>query len=266
MTPARKPEGEELAIEAYGVRVRIQADSSSVIDRVVPVLPPGFRRVEPGVETATFYLHRDREDTYSLIRDGEAMMERWPLDGALQLLERELRMVVAVEAPEFVFVHAGAVTHHGQAIVLPGDSFAGKTRLVAALMRAGAQYYSDEYAVLDAQGSLHPFAKPLSLRERIYQSDHSVESLGGVAATDPAPVGMVVLTSFRNGAEWRPRRLSSGEAVLGLLSHTLPALTRPAHVLPALTRACEAAIALQGERGEADEVARALLLELDQQR
>ena len=236
------------------------------MDRVIPVLPPGFRRVEPGAETATFYLRGEHEDTYSLIRDGETMMEQWPLGGALQLLERELRMVVAVEAPEFVFVHAGAVAHRGRGIVIPGDSFAGKTSLVAALVRAGAHYCSDEYAVLDAQGRVHPFPKPLSLRERIYQSDHSVESLGGVAAADPVPVGLVVLTSFRSGAEWRPRRLSSGEAVMGLLSHTVPALTRPAQVLPTLTRSCEAAIAIQGERGEAGDVARALLIELDQQR
>lgn len=266
MTPARKPEGEELAIEAFGVRVRIQADSSSVLERVIPVLPPGFRRVEPGAETATFYLRGEREDDYSLIRDEETMMDQWPLEGALQLLERELRMLVAVEAPEFIFVHAGAVVHHGQGIVIPGDSFAGKTSLVAALVRAGAHYSSDEYAVLDAEGRLHPFAKPLSLRERIYQEDHSAESLGGVTATDPVPLGMVVLTRFRSGAEWRPRRLSSGEAVMGLLSHTLPALTRPAQVLPTLKRACEAIIALQGDRGEADDVARALLTELDQQR
>jgi hypothetical protein len=173
-------------------------------------------------------------------------------------------MLVALEAPEFVFVHAGAVAHRGRGIVVPGDSFAGKTSLVAALVRAGAEYCSDEYAVLDTRGRLHPFAKPLSLRERVYQTDHTVESLGGRTAEEPVPVGMVVLTRFEPGAVWRPRRLSSGEAVLGLLSHTVPAQTRPAHVMPTLTRACAAALALAGERGEADDVAHSLLSELTQ--
>jgi hypothetical protein len=171
-------------------------------------------------------------------------------------------MLVALEAPEFVFVHAGAVAHRGRGIVIPGQSFSGKTSLVAALVRAGAEYCSDEYAVLDAQGLLHPFSKPLSVRARVYQTDHSVESLGGVTVREPVPVGLVVLTTYRRGTEWEPRRLSPGEAVLGLLSHTVPAQTRPDHVMPALTRACETAVALEGDRGEADDVAQALLSEL----
>jgi hypothetical protein len=43
----------------------------------------------------------------------------------------------------------------------------------------------------------------------------------------------------------------------------VPAQTRPAHVMPTLTRSCENAIALEGERGEADSVAEALLTELE---
>ena len=207
----------------------------------------------------TFSLRAGPAETYVLSRDGDTVMDQWSLDAALVVLERDLRMLVALEAPDFVFVHAGAVAHQGRGIVIPGESFSGKTSLVAALVRAGAEYCSDEYAVLDARGPLHPFPKPLSLRTRVYQSDHSVESLGGVTAREPLTVGMVVITTYRSGAEWQPRRMSSGEAVLGLLSHTVPAQTRPAHVMPTLTRACEAAIALEGERGEADGVAQALL-------
>jgi hypothetical protein len=262
MKAASDPEAHELTIEAFGVRIRVASDTREVLERVTPLLPPGSRACDPAPAGATFSLRAGAGGTYVLDRDGVTVMDEWPLDVALSVLERELRMLVALEAPEFVFVHAGAVAHRGLGIVIPGDSFAGKTSLVAALVQAGAEYCSDEYAVLDARGRLHPFAKPLSLRERIYQYDHSVESLGGVTAQGPVPVGMFVVTSFRPGAEWRPRRLSSGEAVLGLLSHTVPAQTRPAHVMPTLTRSCENAIALEGERGEADGVAHVLLTEL----
>ena len=265
MRAASDPEVHELTIEAFGVRMRIDSDTSEALERVTPLLPPGSRTCEPAAAGVTFSLRAGPDGTYVLRRDGATIMEEWPLDVALSVLERELRMLVALEAPDFVFVHAGAVAHRGRGIVIPGNSFAGKTSLVAALVRAGAEYCSDEYAVLDARGLLHPFAKPLSLRERIYQHDHSVESLGGVTAQEPVPVGMVVVTSFRPGAEWRPRRLSSGEAVLGLLSHTVPAQTRPAHVMPTLTRSCENAVALEGERGEAGRVAEALLTKLERQ-
>ena len=65
---------------------------------------------------------------------------------------------VANYAPDRVFVHAGVVAWRGRALVLPGTSFAGKTTLVAELVRAGAIYYSDEYAVLDEQGRVHPYS------------------------------------------------------------------------------------------------------------
>jgi len=57
------------------------------------------------------------------------------------------------------------VAWRGRAILLPGRSYVGKSTLVMELVRAGAVYYSDEYAVLDARGRVHPFAQPVALRE-----------------------------------------------------------------------------------------------------
>ena len=64
---------------------------------------------------------------------------------------------MAAETRERVFVHAGVVGWKGHAIVIPGRSRSGKTTLVAELVKAGAEYYSDEFAVLDAEGRVHPF-------------------------------------------------------------------------------------------------------------
>jgi hypothetical protein len=50
----------------------------------------------------------------------------------------------------YLLVHAGAVSSpFGDGLVLPGSSGAGKTTLVAALVRAGFGYLSDETAPLD---------------------------------------------------------------------------------------------------------------------
>ena len=51
---------------------------------------------------------------------------------------------------------AGVVGWENRAIVMPGASFAGKTTLVRAWLEAGATYYSDEFAVLDRAGRVHP--------------------------------------------------------------------------------------------------------------
>ena len=97
-------------------------------------------------------------------------------------------MYIALHAPNHVFVHAGVVGVEDRAIVLPGRSFAGKTTLVAALVKAGAEYWSDEYAVLDADGLVHPYPKPLSVRinDTRETDEQPVESLGGRAGEGPA--------------------------------------------------------------------------------
>jgi hypothetical protein len=143
-------------------------------------------------------------------------------------------------------------------------SFAGKTTLVAALVRAGARYYSDEFAVLDKNGLVHPYAKPLSLRDENHiQNEHSVESLGGTAGDEPLPVGAIAVTSYRPGGEWQPRRLTPGEGAMAMLANTVPARERPEESLRAVKLAVDGAVVLESERGEADALAPLLLAELE---
>jgi serine kinase of HPr protein (carbohydrate metabolism regulator) len=179
---------------------------------------------------------------------------------ALEVLASQLRALISVRAPDHVFVHAGVVGYGGRAIVIPGSSFSGKTTLVAELVRAGAIYYSDEYAVLDEAGRVHPYAKPLSIRSGgVSQVDHSVEAIGGSAGTDALEIGLLVVSSYSPDAVWSPRQLSSGEAVLAVLEHTIPAQERPQQAMATITKAVQGAVALQGERGEASAIVPELL-------
>lgn len=69
----------------------------------------------------------------------------------------------------FLLVHAGSlVAPSGGGLLLPGPSGAGKSTLVAALVKEGFGYLSDEAAAIDpVTGRLYPYAKALSLkRER----------------------------------------------------------------------------------------------------
>jgi hypothetical protein len=174
---------------------------------------------------------------------------------------------VAASSRERIFVHAGVVGWKGRALVVPGRSRSGKTTLVAALVRAGAEYYSDEFAVLDFEGRVHPFPKPLSIRGAggcdVHARKQSAEDLGGVCGRRPLEVRLVVLTAHRTGAGWNPTRLSPGQAVLEILAHTVPARLRPEASLVALERAVEHALVVRGDRGEADETARQLLERLE---
>jgi hypothetical protein len=174
--------------------------------------------------------------------------------------EADLQLCVAEAARRRVFVHAGVVGWKGRAVVLPGRSFSGKTTLIAELVRAGADYYSDEFAVLDPEGRVHPFARPLAVRGVGFrQRKVSVAELGGSAATKPLPVGLVVVSEFREGSRFRPRTLTPGQGSLALLANTVPARRRPAEVLETLEKVVRAADIVRGARGEAAEAAAKIL-------
>jgi hypothetical protein len=249
-----------IAFESFGVRVRVTGDAPEVIERIPSMLPPGALPCQPLTAEESFGVLAESGGSYRFTRGGSPVSTGLDLNFALMLLENQLRIYIGLHAPNRIFVHAGVVARDGRAIVIPGSSFAGKTTLVLALVRAGAVYYSDEFAVIDERGLVHPYAGPLSLRDfGQHQSDHHVERFGGLTGDEPLPIGAVVLTQYRAGAEWRPTRLSPGRGVLAMLANTLAALKRSEEAVRVTTRAIDRAVVLEGERGEADEIARRLL-------
>lgn len=248
-----------ISFEAFGVAVTVNVDRGVPWQQVETRLPPGFKTIEPSPHNAVFVLERDG-DGYRVGRADEHGHAP-SLEVALELLKTGVRTHVAVNAPDLIFVHAGVVGHRGRAIVIPGPSGAGKTTLTAALVRAGAAYYSDEFAVLDADGRVHPYAKPLSIRGDAgdFQTDRPVHAFGGKPGEAALAVGLVVITNYEPGARWRPRRLTSGEAVLAMLSHALPARARPDQTIAAITRAASGAVTIESHRGESDDLAAQLL-------
>lgn len=203
----------------------------------------------------------EEDGTYSVYKGSGRLSVGQGLKLSLVVLEGQLRAHVALNSHDKTFIHAGAVARGGHAIIFPGQSFSGKTTLTAAMVRAGAMYLSDEFAVLDENGRVHPFATRLSLRSEAgtSQVDTHAYELGGEVADEPLPAGLAVLTSYSAGAEWRPRRLSLGHGALMLLGHAVQARTRPQATMQAIKRALEPALILSGERGEADDLAEELL-------
>lgn len=243
-----------LAFEAYGVAIAIEVADPALLPRVEGILPPGSRVREPKADDFRFRIFTTPGGMYAF-EAGSTIPGSVELDVALAILDTQIRQRVAFLADQ-IFVHAGVVASGGKAIVIPGASFSGKTTLVRELVRAGAQYYSDEYAVLDEQGLVHPYAKPLSLRPDggWTQTDTHVHDLGGTSGDDPLPVGLVVVTQYRPNTVWEPHQLSSGEAVLALLANTVPARDRPEQALAFIRRAVEAASVFEGDRGDAAEI------------
>ena len=254
------------SFEVYGVRMAVRASDADTLDRVVSLLPGGVKPCAMESVQRGFAVWKEGELGWRYDTGIGPSPVVTDLTLAIGIVDAQLRLYVASTAPEWIFVHAGVVAHRGHALVIPGYSFSGKSTLVAALVRAGAVYYSDEYAILDKRGLVHPYTRPLSLREpdsplsdAHLADDRSVESLGGTAGQEPVPVGLIAATRYRPQASWSPERRSAGHGMLTLLANAVPARERPAEALAAARHAASKAIVLEGERGEADATAQALL-------
>ena len=253
---------------AYSVRIGLRVDSRELLEALEldPArrhVPFGWRAVddhEPDVPVSVLYELRTvasggASPSYRVFTGTKLVADARDLTGACHALAAHAESFVAERAPNHLFIHAGVVGWEGRAIVMPGSSFAGKTTLVQAWLEAGATYYSDEFAVLDRAGRVHPFARPLAIRDSATSVSRRVPvaSLGAESGTTPLPVGLVLVTSYRAGAQWRPRRLTPALALLALMRHTVAARGNPAYSMPILKQAVSGGAAFAGVRGEASQ-------------
>jgi hypothetical protein len=257
-----------IAIRSYGVRIGLRVTDPAAMAELRPALPFGWKPAKTPIVDHLYSLivaggpGAGRRRKLHLLFGGTILMARQrSLSAIVDDLEREMTLLVGTKAPRRVFVHAGAVAWRGRAIVLPGRSFTGKSTLVAALVRRGARYLSDEYAVFDNVGRVHPYPRPLGIREPGEQKGRPtlVETLGGRPRRTPLPLGWVVVAPFTSDASWGVRPIPPGEATLELVANSLAAREAPQRVLGALATACSGAQAFRGTRGEANGAADAIL-------
>ncbi len=263
-----------IAFVSYGLRIGIRVSNPEIMDRIEGVLPPHAKPARGPRVGCLYSLIVSGTKVGSNVRrfnilyaDAVQLIRTKDTDRVLEALERDLQLHVAERARGRVFVHAGVVGWRGRAIVIPGRTTSGKTTLVKALVEAGATYYSDEYAVLDERGRVHPYPKPMSVRENGGGRPMKIlpEALGGTTGVRPLPVGLVVATTYREGARWRPRSLSPGRAVMELLAHTVSARRDPERAFATLRSATAESLVIKGARGEAAEIAEVLLGRLTEQ-
>jgi len=268
----------ETAFDAFGVRVGVTVDDGDIASRIATIVPPQSRPCDPsaveqhfsvvttdGLSFTVRYDVRDGVLAHPLQSESYVVSKADP-ELALGLLDTHVHGVVAFRAPDYVFIGAGVVGFEDRAIVIPGMALSGKTTLVAALVRAGCVYYSDQYAVIDDRGWVHPYARrrwPHTPEDQ-WLAANQVDLASSVAGEAPLPVGAVVATSYWPGAEWRPKPLSRGEGLLALLSHAVAAQHRTPHVMHAINRALDQQpVMIASDRHEADGVVAPLLAEME---
>lgn len=253
-----------LVFSSYGSRVGILTNITDLGDKLCAYLLPQTQRVEdsPADEQFTLLAHGEGvARLYSLHHDAELLMEAASLTIALEVLASEWHSAIALHASPFLFVHAGVVGWQGKAIVIPGRSMSGKTSLVTALIKAGAEYYSDEYAVFDESGYVYPYPKLLSVRRLsgMGAQKYDASEFGGRNGIHPIPVGLIVDTRYDEQACWEPQVLSAGQVVLKLLDNTICARTRTRQAIKIFSCVAERALAIGGDRSSGEQVVSSLL-------
>ncbi|MBV9279042.1 MAG: 2OG-Fe(II) oxygenase [Chloroflexi bacterium] len=255
---------EGLVLSCYGVRVHLAAATGTdLCHRLRETFPPawaapagsGLVPVSYAVTAAPPATAGDHP-RYAVSRDGSAVFGPATEEEVFRWLRRDVDRAVAERAPQMLFVQAGVVGWRGLALVIPGGGRTGKSTLVAELVRRGAAYYSDTFAVLDEAGRVHPYARPPTLGAETRPAQGlRLEGEGGPAA--PLPLGLIVAGAYQPGCTWRPAIVRGARALWPLFQQT--AREEVEWLMHVAGRLAPSGVTLQGAWPEASEVAAQLL-------
>ena len=250
--------------ESFGARIAITGNRQEMIDRAAGIARESLlgKINEIGTDSVDRVIEINFDGTtYEMIYEGSEPARGEDEVVFFKYFDSIVRASVGEEARDFVFLHAGVVGWKGKAIILPGDSYKGKSTLVAELVRAGAEYYSDDFALFDSDGLLYPFHRRLAMRRRDNADPYhlTVEELDGKYGHRPIPAGLVLFTEYVKGSRFRPRQMTAGEGVLELVSYALSMRKRSEFAFRVLNNIASRAIIISSRRGTAENFVKTLL-------
>jgi hypothetical protein len=241
---------------AFGVVVSLSCEDERLFALLEPQLPAFPCADADGHPDVTYNVKRRASGTFTVVRGRRTVATSSSLPEASERLVADLQTTLARLAAEWTFVHAGVVAIDGGALLFPGRSGAGKTTLVAALLRMGAEYLSDEFAVIGPRGDVHPYSRRLAMRVPGQTFTRvPAEELGAAVRRDTARPDAIVFSEFTRAEQTPLVSLSAGQAVLRLLPHCLGVRSRTRQTLAALHALVRRAPAFANTRADADVMA-----------
>ena len=243
-------------VDAFGCRIRAEADSTGLrlLERCIF---PSLRRSAGGGHSPEILVRVREADGQFGVWLGDQLVASAPrVDKLGASIVRALDDAVVAQLRTWRVIHAGVVAAEGRALLLPGKTHSGKSTLVAELVRRGAVYFSDEYAVVDPDGLVHPYPRPMLLRNG---APESVVVPVAEAGTAPVPIGWILGLTWQPGACWNPILSDQSQAVMLLLQNTPHVLAQSPELVRYFERAVAQARTYVGYRPEAGEAANEIL-------
>jgi hypothetical protein len=263
----RHMQTEALTLCCYGVEVRlVDAAGLWLCQRLRDTLPPEFVAPSAPCEVSVAYVVTDivppgmtEASEFLITCDDVAVFATAVEEELYWWLRHDIDLAVAQRSPQRLFVHAGVVGWRGVGIVIPGPGSIGKSTLVAELVRRGAVYYSDTFAVLDDEGRVHPYRGLIGLG--VEGHSRNLRLIREDGSTEPLPIGLIVNGAYTPGVVWRPTIVRGPHAALPLIGSTILAREHATRMSQIIAQVAAGAVGLRGPRSEAEEAA-ALLLDV----
>jgi len=253
------------SFESYGVPVSILASNDDLLQMTIDIARKSLLgNLRTVVEPEAAHIIRvGREDgSITLDFDGEDCGKADSDYAFANYFDTRIRLLIAEFAVDRVFIHAGVVSWRGRAILLPGESHAGKSTLVTELIKRGADYMSDEYAVVDAEASVHAYPRPISMRSTSLPTTTWKVPLDGLNTNVPERAvepGLILFTRYQSDGVWAPKMLTTGKGVLQLVPHTVSIRVHPNFTMSVLSKLASRGIIAESLRGEAENASQMII-------
>jgi hypothetical protein len=253
--PRRKSGRCGFSVLAFGSTVHVEAESEETCQLFARYVYPSLPRLHTPPDRPDIHVRvLEGINEFQLVLDDvlvESSAEpRGLLRGLIDCLDRE----VVHRLTNLHAVHAGAVLLGDRALLLPGASHAGKSSLVAELLRRGARCFSDEYALIDSDGRVHVYPRPLLIRNGRPKQDFVLpEDYNASLAESPAYVGWILSLQYEASGHWNIAEVPQSLAMLSLLQNTPHALVDSPGMVASFERAVARAACYAGHRAEAAE-------------
>lgn len=229
----------ETSYQAIAYRFRVRSPLADVRELAAELLSPFTSAGDEGPVYDLLVDGADETSPFTVTLDGRLLQRLSSQLGVIdELLWHVNRSAIeSASAAGFLAIHASAVRYGRAGVVLAAPMDSGKTTLAAGLVREGADYVTDEAALLEiGTGALCPYPKTMWLappsiraiegladvvlppfrdlsRMRVYVRP---QDLGGSVAEDPGPVTLVIAPRFRPRAALEVERLSSAATLMRL--------------------------------------------------
>jgi hypothetical protein len=235
-----------------------------LVDRVISLYQACLEG-KPGPARDVFTLARQATSntaSVSVYRNDQAILHAAPADLAIAHLVWHVNRGVVEEAGKRLLLHAAAAERDGKVVLVAGPEGSGKSTLVAALVRVGFQYVTDETVAVELPATtIAPYPKPIALDRgslralgNLIPAASALEGASEQLLVPPQAIRphaiaeagkvprLLVLPSYRPGSKTAARPIARAEAAVALAEQAFNFRAYGSGRLDAITavvRACD---------------------------